>query len=72
MAPRTRRTLADDIVRTLKAEIRAEAYNLLNRSNFNLPGFTLGAADFGVDLTEHIQFVIDALKGRMSTGRIPQ
>jgi hypothetical protein len=32
----------------VKAEIRAEAYNLLNRANFNLPGFTLGAADFGV------------------------
>jgi hypothetical protein len=32
----------------VKAEIRAEAYNLLNRANVNLPGFTLGAADFGV------------------------
>jgi len=32
----------------VKAEIRAEAYNLLNRANYNLPGFTLGAADFGV------------------------
>jgi hypothetical protein len=29
-------------------ELRAEAYNLLNRANFNIPGFTLGAADFGV------------------------
>jgi hypothetical protein len=28
-------------------DVRAEAYNLLNRANFNIPGFTLGAADFG-------------------------
>ena len=27
--------------------IGVEAYNLLNRTNLNLPGFTLGAADFG-------------------------
>jgi hypothetical protein len=30
-----------------RIEIRAEAYNLLNRTNFNIPGYTLGAADFG-------------------------
>jgi hypothetical protein len=29
-------------------EFRVEAYNLLNRTNFNIPGFTLGAPDFGV------------------------
>jgi len=29
-------------------DFRVETYNLLNRANFNLPGFTLGAADFGV------------------------
>jgi predicted hydrolase (HD superfamily) len=28
----------------------------------NRDDITRGAADFGVDLTEHIQFVIDALK----------
>jgi len=28
-------------------DVRVEAYNLFNRVNFNLPGFTLGAADFG-------------------------
>jgi hypothetical protein len=32
----------------MRFEIRIEAYNLLNRANFNIPGFTLGAADFGV------------------------
>jgi carboxypeptidase family protein/TonB-dependent receptor-like protein len=33
---------------TVKFDLRVEAYNLLNRANFNLPGSTLGAADFGV------------------------
>ena len=32
----------------VKFDVRVEAYNLLNRANFNIPGFTLGAADFGV------------------------
>ena len=32
----------------LRADLRAEIYNLLNRANFDLPGRTLGAADFGV------------------------
>jgi Carboxypeptidase regulatory-like domain len=31
-----------------KIDVRAEAYNLLNRTNFNLPGAMLGGADFGV------------------------
>ena len=31
-----------------RLEVRAEAYNLLNRASFNIPGYTLGAADFGV------------------------
>jgi len=30
-----------------KLDVRAEAYSLLNHTNFNIPGFTLGAADFG-------------------------
>jgi hypothetical protein len=29
-------------------DVRIEAYNLLNRTNFNPPGSALGAADFGV------------------------
>ena len=32
----------------VRFELRGEAYNLLNRANYNLPGFTLGAPDFGV------------------------
>ena len=31
----------------VKFDLRVEAYNLLNRANVNLPGLTLGAADFG-------------------------
>jgi hypothetical protein len=31
-----------------RLDVRVEAYNLLNRTNFNIPGFTLGAPDFGV------------------------
>jgi Carboxypeptidase regulatory-like domain/TonB-dependent Receptor Plug Domain len=31
-----------------KLEIRGEFYNLLNKANFDLPGATMGAADFGV------------------------
>ncbi len=31
-----------------KLEIRGEFYNLLNHAIFNIPGFTYGAADFGV------------------------
>ena len=34
--------------RGISFDVRVEAYNLLNRANFTLPGFTLGAADFGV------------------------
>jgi predicted hydrolase (HD superfamily) len=30
--------------------------------NVNRDDITRGAADFGVDLSEHIQFIIDALK----------
>jgi hypothetical protein len=30
-----------------RLDVRVEAYNLFNRVNFNIPGYTLGAADFG-------------------------
>jgi hypothetical protein len=29
-------------------DVRGELYNLLNHAIFNVPGFTFGAADFGV------------------------
>ncbi len=32
----------------VKIDVRGEFYNLLNHAIFNIPGFTLGAADFGV------------------------
>ena len=31
-----------------RADLRAEVYNLLNHANFDVPGRTFGAADFGV------------------------
>jgi len=31
---------------TAKLDVRAEAYNVLNRTNLNLPGFSVGAAYF--------------------------
>ncbi len=35
------------LVGRTRLDVRVEAYNLFNRANFNSPGFTLGAADFG-------------------------
>jgi len=41
-------TLEKNIALTdaVKFDLRVEAHNLLNRANFNIPGPTLGAADF--------------------------
>jgi hypothetical protein len=36
------------ITERIKFDIRGEFYNLFNHAIFNVPGFTLGAADFGV------------------------
>jgi hypothetical protein len=36
------------ITERFKFDIRGEMYNLLNHAIFNVPGFTYGAADFGV------------------------
>ena len=36
------------VSRTVRLELRGEAYNLLNHTNFNVPGYTLGAPNFGV------------------------
>jgi len=35
------------LVGDTRFDVRVEAYNLLNRANFYIPGFTLGAPDFG-------------------------
>ena len=40
----------------LKFDVRGEFYNILNHANFNVPGATFGAADFG--------FVTSARPGR--------
>ena len=32
----------------LKFDLRSEFYNILNHANFNVPGSTFGAADFGL------------------------
>jgi Carboxypeptidase regulatory-like domain/TonB-dependent Receptor Plug Domain/TonB dependent receptor len=37
-----------DITERVRFDLRAEAFNVLNRANFNLPGSVLGAQDFGV------------------------
>lgn len=36
------------ITERYRADLRAEFYNLLNHANFEVPGHTLGSADFGV------------------------
>jgi len=36
------------LIGSTRLDVRIEAYNLLNRANFNIPGFTLDAPDFGV------------------------
>jgi hypothetical protein len=36
------------VTERVKFDMRGEFYNLLNYANFNLPGLTYGAADFGV------------------------
>jgi len=47
---RPRLTLEKAIALTSRfnVDVRVEAYNLLNRVNFNPPGSVLGSADFGV------------------------
>ena len=41
-------TLARVITERMSLQLRGEFYNLLNHAVFNIPGFTLGTADFGV------------------------
>jgi hypothetical protein len=36
------------VTETVRLDLRSEFYNLLNHANFNIPGFTYGAPDFGV------------------------
>jgi phage FluMu gp28-like protein len=46
-----------------KTELRAEFFNVFNHSNFDIPGHTLGNADFGViSATEPARTVQVALR----------
>ena len=49
----------------IRTEFRAEFFNLLNTANFDIPGHTLGNADFGVISTAHpartVEFVLRLL-----------
>lgn len=36
------------VTESWKFDLRAEFYNVFNHATFNIPGFTLGAADFGI------------------------
>jgi hypothetical protein len=48
-----------------KLDVRAEAYNLLNHTMFNVPGFTFGAAGFGAVSTARSPRTVQ-LAGRLS------
>ena len=48
-----------------KFDLRAEAYNLLNHTNFNIPGFTLGASGFGTVSTARASRIVQ-LAARLS------
>jgi putative nucleotidyltransferase with HDIG domain len=50
--------ITDLTAASVKKKMKAKGF----ARNVNRDDITRGAADFGVDLTEHIQFVIDAMK----------
>jgi Carboxypeptidase regulatory-like domain/TonB-dependent Receptor Plug Domain len=50
---------------TVKFDVRSEFYNLLNHANFNAPGSTFGASDFGVVTSARAGRAIQ-LAGRLS------
>jgi putative nucleotidyltransferase with HDIG domain len=50
--------IADLTAASVKKKMKSKGF----ARNVNRDDITRGAADFGVDLTEHIQFVIDAMK----------
>jgi predicted hydrolase (HD superfamily) len=50
--------IADLEASSVKKKMKQKSF----AANVNRDDIARGAADFGVDLTEHIQFVIDAMK----------
>jgi putative nucleotidyltransferase with HDIG domain len=55
--------ITDLTASSVKKKMKAKGF----ARNVNRDDITRGAADFGVDLTEHIQFVIDAMKPHAET-----
>jgi putative nucleotidyltransferase with HDIG domain len=55
--------IADLTASSVKKKLKAKGF----ARNVNRDDITRGAADFGVELTEHIQFVIDAMKPHAET-----
>ncbi len=53
------------VTEKVRFDIRGEFYNLLNHANFNVPGSTLGAADFGTVTSARAGRTIQ-LAGRLS------
>jgi hypothetical protein len=49
----------------LKFDLRGEFYNILNHANFNVPGATYGAADFGLVTSARAGRTVQ-LAGRLS------
>ena len=55
--------ITDLAASSVKKKLKAKGF----ARNVNRDDITRGAADFGVELTEHIQFVIDAMKPHAET-----
>jgi putative nucleotidyltransferase with HDIG domain len=55
--------ITDLTASSVKKKLKAKGF----ARNVNRDDITRGAADFGVELTEHIQFVIDAMKPHAET-----
>ncbi len=57
------------VTEKVRFDIRGEFYNLLNHANFNVPGSTLGAADFGTVTSARAGRTIQ-LAGRLTSEQV--